>query len=341
MTQERHTIKLALSCYPAWWRERYGDEVQVHAADMLADGRSPMALSISLLWGAARARWSARGMPRDYRVWAARNRVSIAAATLPWLLLVPIATFTIGNQKLGPTAVQDGPGRLRQLPAAPASRIVTLSGVALLILFLVTFLLLVGGWSHLVGGIRRSSAPDRARTLRVAWVPGITAAVVVIGFVVEEVLRPSAVAETNSVTASGRYIPRVHYLNGYPTAAHAVGAVLAVVAIAGWLLSIGCVGFAAKRAEVDPAALRYGTGLSAAVAALFSLLLAAYVTWGIGLTIQAREAAHRQFYAVTYSRQDLWLPMAALLGLGVAVSIASAWSARRSWNTLALAGGLV
>jgi hypothetical protein len=277
-------------------------------------------------------------MPRDYPLWAARNRVSIAAATLPWLLLVPIATLTIGSQKIGSTVVQDGQGRLRRLPVAPASRIVTFSGVAMLILFLVTLLLLIGGWSHLVGGIRRSSAPDRARTLRVAWVPGITAAMLVVGFVVEEVLRPSAFVETNTVTASGRYIPHVHYLSGYPAAAHAVGAALAVVGIAGWLLSIGCVGFAAERAEIDPGGLRYGTGLSTAVAVLFSLLLATYVTWGIGLTLQAREAAHGQFSVVTYSRQDLWLPMAVLLGLGVAVSIASARTARRSWNLLV--GGL-
>ena len=79
----------------------------------------------------------------------------------------------------------------------------------------------------------------------------------------------------------------------------------------------------------------FRSGLSTAVAALFALLLAAYVGWGIGLRLEAHQAAHGAFNTVTYSRQGLWLPTAILLGLAVAVSIASARAARRSWNILA------
>ena len=324
-------VRLALSCYPRWWRERYGEEVSVHARDLVADGRSPVALSLGFLVGAARARWSARGMPREYGLWSLRNRVSIAGATLPWLLVAPLLALATGNQRVGlrrfPTAhpYQVSP----MLPTAPAHRIVNYCGIAIFVLALVTVLLLISGWSHLVGALRRSEAPDRRRLLRLARFPGVVFVVWLAGSIVNAtVIRPSG------YMISGRD-HHLTYLNGYPTAAHVVGIVLTAIGFGGWFLSIACIAVVARRSEIDPSELRFGTGLSTAVAALFVLLLAAYVGWGIGLTLEAHQAAHGAFNAISYSRQGLWLPTAVLLGVAVTVSIVSARAARRSWNILA------
>jgi type IV secretory pathway TrbD component len=330
MNDER-VLKLALSCYPRWWRERYGDEVSVHATDMVADGRSPLTLSLSLMLGAARARWSARGMPRDYRLWSMRNRVSIAGATLTWLLVAPIAAITPGNQTVGLRfSSMAQPYRLPMLlPTAPAARIVTYSSAIMAIVAFITILLLIAGWSHLIGGIRRSGGQRQSRTLWLAWVPGIAFLVCLAAAIIDwTVLRPS------SVMISGRD-HHITYLNGHPATAHIFGIALIGISVVGWLLSIVCIAVVAKRSEVDPSELRFGTGLSTAVAALFALLLAAYVVWGFGLTLEAKQAAHGGFNTVTYSRQSLWIPMAVLLCLAVAVSIVSARTARRSWNVLA------
>jgi len=330
MSDER-IVKLALSCYPQWWRERYGAEVCVHARDMVADGRSSVMLSLGLMVGAARARWTARGMPRDYRLWSMRNRVSIAGATLTWLLIAPIIAMTTGSQRVGlqrsPTARPYHVPPL--LPTAPAARIVAYCGLAISVIALVTVLLLIQGWSRLISGIRRSGAPHQNRTLWWARVPGIAFLVYLVGAIVHwTAVRPS------SVLISGRD-HHITYLNGHPAAAHVFAIALAVIGVGGWLFSIVCIAVAARRSEVDLSELRFGTGLSTAVAALFALLLAAYVGWGIGLTLEAHQAAHGGFNSVTYSRQSLWLPTAILLGLAVAVSIASARAARRSWNMLA------
>ncbi len=322
-------VKLALSCYPSWWRQRYGNEVSVHAADMVADGRSPATLSLSLILGAVRTRWTARGMPKDYRLWSMRNRLSIAGATLTWLLVAPIPAIVLGNQRVGTKLSSAAPYHAPfLLPAAPAARIVSYSTLAMAVVAFVTILLLLGGWSHLIGGIKRSGGPRRTRSLWLASVPGIAFLVFLAGVVVDwTVLRPS------SLVVSGRD-HHITYLNGHPVVAHDVGIALGVIAVTGWLLSIACIAVVAKRSEIEPSELRFGTGLSRAVAVLFALLLGAYVSWGIGLTLEGHQAAHGGFNTITYAHQELWLPMAILLLVAVAVSMASARAARRSWNVL-------
>jgi len=269
-------------------------------------------------------------MPKDYRLWSMRNKISIAGATLTWLLIAPIIGMTTGTQKVGLRFASTArPYHVPPLlPTAPAARIVTYAGLAMGIIAFITVLLLISGWSHLIGGIRRSNAPDQSRTLWLAWVPGISFLLWLVGAIVDWIaIRPSA------MTISGRD-HHITYLNGYPATAHVFGIALTVTGIGGWLLSIACIAVVAKRSEVDLSELRFGTGLSTTVSALFALLFAAYVAWGIGLTLEGRQAAFGGFNVISYSRQSLWLPTAILLGLAVAISIASARAARKSWNVL-------
>jgi hypothetical protein len=337
-------IEWALRCYPAWWRARYGDELRSVATDLTADGRSPLTLTLNLLGGAVRVRSRASGMPKTYRLWSTRTRLSVAGSTLTWLLMAPLVLMSMGSQNVHSPAGRIFPqeasiigdnhfwlvGKSALLPAppqTPAGSIVTYSAVAILGLFLVTLMALIGGWRVLTGSIRHSSAPDRWRVWALAWVPGFAVLADIALIVAQDLVRPSA-------WRSSEGHPMVA-LNGHPATAHLLGDLLGIVAIVGWLLSIVCVGIAARRAEIAPANLRYGRSISNVVAVLFALLLAAYVSWGIGLILQARQAAHGTFITITYSHSDLWVPMLVVLVLAVVLSALCARMANRSWTVIA------
>jgi len=65
-------------------------------------------------------------------------------------------------------------------------------------------------------------------------------------------------------------------------------------------------------------------------------LVAAYTMWGIGLIMQARQAARGTFTTIAYSSQDLWLPMILVLFILVAFSALGARAAVRSWKVISL-----
>jgi len=337
------SIEWGLRCYPAWWRARYGDELRSVATDLTADGRSPITITLDLLGGAVRVRSRAQGMPTVYRLWSTRTRLSIAGSTLTWLLVAPLVLISMGSQRVQSSAGRIIPpetsifgsnhfwlvGRSALFPApprTPGGSIVTYSALAIVVLFLLTLFVLFGGWRAFAVSIRHSSAPDRWKVWALAWAPGFAVLADIALIVAQDIVRPSA------WRSSGGHA--MVALNGHPAATHALGDILAVVAIAGWLLSIVCVALAAQRAEIAPADLRYGRSTSVVVAALFALLLAAYVSWGIGLIMQARQAAHGTFITITYSHPDLWLPMSIVLALAVGLSVLCARTANRSWNVI-------
>jgi len=339
------TVEAALRCYPAWWRSRYAEEVRSVATDLGAEGRSASRLAFDLVRGAIRVRVRAQGMPAVYRLWTTRTRLSIAVATLPWMLVAPVVLMAMGTQSLSsrvgrifpPQLSLIGPNDLQVMgrhapmaapPLTSAGWVVVDGSRAVLALFLVTLMVLTVGWSRLTSGIQRSSSPHRRKVALLAWAPGF-ALLADIGLVVALILvRPSRYHSTNG----GLMVP----LNGNPAAAHALGVALGIVAIVGWLLSIVCVGVATKQAEVAPADLRFGRTVSVIVAALLAALLVAYATWGIGLIVQARQAASGSHTTIAYSNQGLWPPMMCVLISGVVLSVAGARAAVRSWRVISI-----
>ena len=135
----------------------------------------------------------------------------------------------------------------------------------------------------------------------------------------------------NSFTTYGNHVV-AH--GGHPSALFALDVVVPTVVIVGWLVSIACVGIAARKADVAPEDLRFGKSVAVVVASLFALLVAAYATWGVGLIVQARQAASGSFTTIGYSRSGLWLPMMFVLVLAVALSVMSARAARSSWKVI-------
>lgn len=335
-------IDLALRCYPAWWRDRYSEEVRLVSRDLTLEGRSPLKVGFDLLIGAVRARSSADGMPRSYGLWSSRAKASIATATLPWLLVAPFLLFAIGNPSFHSSA-----GRIfwsgypwmpthllvtnhalvtEAVPLTPSGHLVLYSSLAITLLILLTFLVLSSGWSGLTGAIRGSVSPHRRRLLLLAWTP-VFALLADVGLVVAEgAVRPNVFTSHGGgpEVASG----------GNPTALHILTYVLPTVAIGGWLISLACVAWVSRRADIEMADLRFGKSVAVIVSVLFALLVVAYAAWGIGLLIQDREAATGGFTTVTYSHPGLWPPTMLVLVLVFSLSMVSARAARHSWRVL-------
>ena len=334
-------IELALRCYPSWWRERYADEVRVVSDDLTAEGRSTVSVTLNLLRGAFQARSRAQGMPRNYGLWSVRTKASIAAATLPWLLVAPLMYFAAGNiifHSPGGIVTWSGssfmPSHLQIIrhavavpapPLVPAGRLVLYFSLAITVLFLVTFAVLISGWSGLTRAIRRSRTPHRGRLRLLAWAPVFAFFTDIALLITQNKMRPNSFTTyRNHVVAHG----------GHPSARFALDVVVPTVVIVGWLVSIACVGIAARKADIGPEDLRFGKSVAVVVASLFALLVAAYVTWGVCLIVQARQAANGSFTTIGYSRSGLWLPMMFVLVIAVALSVMSARAARSSWKVI-------
>lgn len=344
MTQSR-SIRWALRCYPDWWRARYADEVLAVSEDLAAEGRPQFRIAVGLLGGAIAARTEARGMPRSPELWSRRTRVSIATATLPLMLVAPLVVFAVAGQNLHSSAgpvIWSGfnivPNHLRVIqrspfglvpapPLTPVGLLVSLSAFAMVGLFLVALIVLFFGWSRLSGAIAGHAGQGRRRTQLLVWTP--------IFSILVDVLLLAAIAWTHpSVwhsTGGGPMIPT----DGYPGVAHALTTALPFVAGAGWVLGAVCIAVAARRAETEPGDLRYGRSIATIVTALFALMTAATVAWGVGLVLQSRQAAHGDFTTVTYSHPGMWLPISCALLVGVVLSGLGARAANHSWKVVA------
>ena len=335
-------VEQVLRCYPTWWRARFEQEVRSVAEDLLAEGRSPLGVCLNLLWGAVRTRTRATAMPRIYELWSVRTRISIAAATLPALLMAPLVLVAMGNSSphssagrvIPPSLPLFGAGGANLLinskrgfvaapPLAPAVSIVNDAAFAILVLFLVTFVVLISGWGSLTGAIRRSATPHRRSVVLLAWAPVFSLLADLALIIAQDPERPTRYVGSRPV-------------NGNPHAVLVLGTILSIVAALGWLVSILCVALAARRAEVAPSDLRYGRTVSLMVAGLLTLLLAAYLCWGIGLALQTHQAAHGNFTTLVNSRQDLWVPMVVILSGAVTLSTICASTARRSYRVISL-----
>ncbi len=352
--RNQSAVALALRCYPSWWRERYADEVRVVSNDLTGEGRSSFIVTLNLLGGALRARSGARGMPKNYCLWSARTRASIATATLPWLLVVPLVLIAMGNEALHSSAgpvVWSGPSFIpthlliasTHVPPAPAppltpvARLVLFAGVAIDLLFLVTSVVLVSGWSGLNGAIRRSTSPHRRRLLLLAWVPVFSILTdIALVFAQSAVRYPSYRMVGGGFLAGHMVVPHLVAYGGHLAVLHLLDVLLPTVAGVGWLASIVCVALVARRAEAAPSDLRFGRSVAVVVASLFAMLGVAYATWGIGLMAQARQAAKGSYTTVVFPHSSLWLPTALVLGSGIVLSGMGARAAKRSLKVISI-----
>ena len=298
-------VRLALRCYPTWWRQKYGKEVEVHAIDMVADGHSPIGLTQSLLWGAVRLRTTAHGMPKDYGLWARRTSLSIATAVVPLLVAVPIMGLSTGGIRIA----------LSRSGETPLVRDLNWVGLAMLVLLLTTSAVLVVGWVGLRGGLRRTAAPAKLRALM--WVPFL-----------------AAIAD---VALSMPFVKINHWgpLNGHPSLAQQLTTTLTIVFWSSLILSIVSIVVVAHRSRLPGADLARGSKVATASAVLLAGNLASYCLWGTVMFLHTHSAGHGAYAWSSSSRLDLWAPTVVLLAIGLLLSVCSARIASTSRKVLA------
>lgn len=331
----------ALNAYPTWWRDRYVDEVRAVVAGLLGDGRSGIGVTCSLLAGACRTRISARGMPKVYDLWAARTRASIVLATVPWMVLAPVALYAVGGS--GPSQLRSPGGRVlgsgfdglsvvqivrpHHLAAGhvpTATWVTAYAATTVGVLFLVTLAVLAGGWTTLRTAIRSSHAPDRQLNRWLARAPGLS--------VLADVMLWFARAFISPHSWVGHGGEKYRPVGGFPAAAHALGIALSVVAVAGWAAAVVCVVVVSRRVQLVPADLRSGRRVSTMVAVLAALFGAAFATWAAAIVSQPSGAPGSTLVTVALDHGPWLVPVGvALVGI-VALSWSAAVAARHSFQ---------
>lgn len=327
----------ALKCYPAWWRELYRDEVEQLTGDLLTGGRGELRLAANLFRGALATRVSGHGMPKRRDLWARRTRVSIAAASLPWLAAVPFVLFG-ADVATHPRTFAGSAGMA--LVNGPATQVLTYSYEALRVGFLVSLVFGLVGWFAMRRGIRDSSSATRAVRVLMALPLLVFAAL-------------AGLAEGRKVELPHRsvhYIPRgarppghVLVVSGSAAVAHALFVSEWILLFVGAAASVGALAVLAKRCEMSPRAIDSGRRVSAALAVLVTLMALSAIagavasgTQGVTLngipTITYGTAA--AVHTVLFVFAPRWPMLAALLVAAAAVSQAGWHASRRAARTL-------
>lgn len=85
--------RIAVACYPPWWRARYGDGQLGFLADLHAEGRSGARALPNLMAGAVWTRLSGTGMPPTPSAWRNRARTSVTASALAAMPLMMLGLY--------------------------------------------------------------------------------------------------------------------------------------------------------------------------------------------------------------------------------------------------------
>ncbi|MGA3353560.1 MAG: hypothetical protein ABSD85_10305 [Acidimicrobiales bacterium] len=324
--------RFVLRSYPAWWRERYGEDQEMFLRDLSLDGRPLRRAIFDLAIGAARVRLRPTGMPQSVAAWRDRTRASIAWATVPALVGLDLADVILDHSFrnsawAAPSSAMTTDGRV----AADALSAVSLAGVALLLFLLV-------GWA-LVGRLADRAPRGRAGT---RWLLLVVAPLM--GGVVEivlSVLRALVTPGVVSVIGIDRVVR-----GGHPLLASVLSVAWDVVGVM-WLLSIFCVVVAARRAEVQVSDLRAGVWLAQLTALVLFIVTLAALAWGIGVSHQppmpradliGSGPGVRPWTGIQTSILAEWPLVVAGLAVVSFVTGRAALTARRSYRT---ARGLV
>ena len=336
-------VDAALRCYPAWWRERYAGEVRGVADDLRSAGRSSARIVVDLVAGMVCVRRDAVGMPRSYGLWNARTRVSVATATLPYVLLAPIVLIGVGFTGLrakGGTVIYSGfslfPRGLmrlehgRPVPAphlTPAATVISWAELAVLVVSLLSLFTVLYGWGNFVAAVR-NAGPGRSRWTRLcSWMPaGVVVAFLTLNAVADRA-QPHAWTSTSlhTVVPVGGNVALFHLFRGLAQ----------VVVVGGWLGSAVAFAAVARRAEMTPFDLRIGARVSSITAGLAVLLGAAFAAWGVGVLLQAHQAGRGTFTVFEFGHLSLWPLTAAAAVVACYLSVAGAARARQGSRVVA------
>lgn len=333
----------ALRCYPDWWRERYAEEVGQLTDDLLGDGGSALRLAANLTGGALAARLSARGMPLRRDLWARRARLSIAAATLPWLAVLPFVL--VGTDV--PTRNLTFAGRAGASLATSASTHVLMVSYELVRIGILSSLVAgIAGWFAMRRGIQgHSTTTPRARVA--VMVPFVVFCLLAGLAWWRQTELPSVV--THYIPRGARPPGRAHIVEGSASVAHALVTAEWVVLFVGVAVSVVALASVAKRCEVWLPAITSGRAVSSVLAVLVSLMALCAIAGAVascfhGVTLGAVAFVTVPTGPLPHGARIIgmklgvvdprWSLLAASLGAAAVVSLAGWRSSRQAARTL-------
>lgn len=320
-------VRLALRCYPSWWRERYGADQEALVEDLKEDqsrrGWTALAgwrLAASFVVGAARARVSGSGMPAVPELWQRRTGAAIIAAGVAVALALPLAVLLVFHTG---EYLRPAPGLGHSSPGlSTAGWIAYWDATVLALLALACLVQLLAG----AAGLARhsiASAPPRRRVLLVVAVLAPVGAVGA-GFLLLHLSASLKPIIGGTETVSGHTVRVFYSYRGHPLAA-------AITSWSGWVAVVG--GWMAGIAMAVKTASRRGFALRALGA---GVVRARVVTWlqtgmalcalmlGATLPFQPTGPAGAMIY-----RSDLgaWTPA---VGAALLAAACLAWAATRA-----------
>lgn len=321
---------LSLRAYPAWWQERYRDEMDAVVGGLMEDGRSSIRISLNLLGGSLRARLLGTGAPASRELWSLRTKTSLLVATLPWFAVIPLAAIFFTNS--GENGFFHG-NQIAQLSRAGAvahDLATIISG-----LLLVSFFVVVFGW----GQLRHGLAQRHQRSL----LPGASVLAAIIGVVLVLITLPYRLS-TATATGCLHIIGSTHLGNcvtkgqGYTFAKVIAFAGLCLLVVA-FVLAPIVVARAVRDSELSDESLRSGSRVALTLSTL--LVFVALAIAAFGLTASLQPAPQRGMsYFLEKSTLGGWYVLldVAFVMLAVVSSLGTI-SARRSYRrTVALDG---
>lgn len=300
--------RVALRAYPGWWRDRYSAEAAAMLDDLVADGRGPWRLALSLLAGALDARVSAAGMPPRRSVWERRAAGAIAIATLPWMLLTPLVVALFMAHS-GTLYAANGPvpslGQAAQVAQAASGAI----GCA----WLVSFAAVWWGWSAAAVQLHAEASRRRRRLLHLLpLAPGL---------------------------ATGAWLALVLVGDSFPpgrlpllsTALVILGWVVGAI---GWLATAAWIAATVPTLAMGPHALRRGSRVAAVVGACFLVIAASVGVWGVAMGLQPPHVppgmAVVSYQALSSPFARWWVPICLASAIVAGMSLVAAREAHRS-----------
>ena len=267
--------RIAVACYPPWWRARYGDDQLGFLADLHAEGRSVARVLPNLVAGAAWTQLSGTGMPATPSAWRNRARTSVTASALAAMPLMILGLYA--SHRGG---YWSGNGRL-----STAARVAADAGNFLFPAFALVLLMLLFGWRILISqALELRPGAARRRYVAAVAAPFIAVASGLGLWSLASHISPGGVTGGSyklSPTTHRFYDVTLVVSPGDPRLVAFLHAAAIVCGFGGWLVAAVLVGRAAsRRGPATAGAIRTGVWLSrtaTGATVLLSLAISVYV----------------------------------------------------------------
>jgi len=318
-------VALALSVYPTWWKQRYGQDTATTCDDLVAEGRRPARLAFGLAVGALDARLFGAGLPPVpslYRRWA---KAALMVETLLVLVVVPMLIWIAGST--GDRAGGVGGHYIRTAHGVReySTQFVPLSAGGSLARYCAAsiFLLLVPATLGILAGAWGSVRPELFRR-RMAWsalwfAPAVSA-VASLGLGILHGL--ASRGQIGTVTNGGPH----------PLLATVLG-IAALSALGLVFASMVAIAVVVARIELPLETLKLGVKVGWRLSVVTVLAAFAVIGWAIGLGLQTPLNTHLS-YNVTHSALAPWsVVLAAGMAVVAVLAVTGSVQARRCWRT--------